>query len=74
MVQTWGLNLTIYSSGCGSDMLSFDLGIDWWASLGRMAARYPTTLGCWAIGVVAVILFEAWKTGDQGCEFDRRWR
>ncbi|KAK7054117.1 GPI inositol-deacylase [Favolaschia claudopus] len=62
-----GLYFTLYSSGslgCKSDLVSLDLSIDWFATLGRWASRYFTVLPTWAIGVVAVILFQAWGAGE----------
>ncbi|KAJ7368736.1 PGAP1-like protein-domain-containing protein [Mycena albidolilacea] len=58
-----GLRFIVYSSGslgCKSDLVGFALSIDWPATLGRWASRYFTVLPTWAIGVVAVILFQAW--------------
>ncbi|KAF7336221.1 GPI inositol-deacylase [Mycena venus] len=63
-----GLRFTVYSSsgsvGCKSDLIGFDLGLDWHATLGRWASRYFAVLPSWAIGVVAVILFQVWGIGD----------
>ncbi|KAJ7213710.1 PGAP1-like protein-domain-containing protein [Mycena haematopus] len=62
-----GLRFTVYSSGslgCKSDLVGFDLSIDWPATLGRWASRYFTVLPTWAIGVVAVILFQAWGASE----------
>ncbi|KAF5388432.1 hypothetical protein D9615_000673 [Tricholomella constricta] len=60
------LNFVIYSSGTlGCDMLGFSIGIDWSATLGRWASRFPATLVSWAIGVVAVTLFTAWGAEDR---------
>ncbi|KAF8213968.1 PGAP1-like protein-domain-containing protein [Mycena galopus ATCC 62051] len=62
-----GVRFSVYSSGslgCKSDLVAFDLGIDWPATLGRWASRYFTALPTWAIGVVAVILFQAWGASE----------
>ncbi|KAF7355691.1 GPI inositol-deacylase [Mycena sanguinolenta] len=62
-----GLRFTIYSSGslsCKSDLVGFDLTIDWSATLGRWASRYFTVVPTWAVGVVAVILFQAWGASE----------
>ncbi|KAG6841827.1 hypothetical protein C0991_006234 [Blastosporella zonata] len=62
-----GLEFMMYSSGTmGCDMRGFTIGIDWSATLGRWASRYPTTLVAWAVGVVAVIMFTAWGAADRG--------
>ncbi|KAJ7853872.1 PGAP1-like protein-domain-containing protein [Mycena leptocephala] len=62
-----GLHFTVYSSGslgCKSELVALNLSIDWPATLGRWASRYFTTLPSWAIGVVAVILFQAWGMSE----------
>ncbi|KAJ6515465.1 PGAP1-like protein-domain-containing protein [Mycena sanguinolenta] len=62
-----GLRFTIYSSGstsCKSDLVGFDLSIDWLATLGRWASRYFTVVPTWAIGVVAIILYQAWGASE----------
>ncbi|KAJ7682382.1 PGAP1-like protein-domain-containing protein [Mycena polygramma] len=62
-----GLHFSVYSSGslgCKSEFAGLDLSIDWPATLGRWTSRYFTVLPTWAIGVVAVIVFQAWGTGD----------
>ncbi|KAG6910148.1 hypothetical protein DXG01_012907 [Tephrocybe rancida] len=62
-----GLEFVVYSSGAvGCTTLGFTIGIDWSATLGRLASRFPTTLVAWSVGVVAMILFTAWGTADQG--------
>lgn len=61
------LNFTVYSSGTlGCNLKGFSISIDWSATLGRWAARYPTTLVGWAVGVVAVVLFTTWSATDRG--------
>ncbi|RDB19940.1 GPI inositol-deacylase [Hypsizygus marmoreus] len=59
------LNFVIYATSLGCNMLGFDISIDWSATLGRWASRYPTTLVSWAVGVVAVVLFTAWGVCDR---------
>jgi hypothetical protein len=62
-----GLHFTVYSSGslgCKSELAALNLSIDWPATLGRWASRYFTILPSWAIGVVAVILFQAWGMSE----------
>ena len=40
--------LTIHSSGeCGVNEL--ELGVDWWATIGRWGTRYGTAAACWAV-------------------------
>ncbi|KAF5332027.1 hypothetical protein D9758_014587 [Tetrapyrgos nigripes] len=55
-----GLEFVIYSSGnsvCSSSLSGFHLSIDWLATLGRWPPRYFTTIACWAVAIVSVILF-----------------
>ncbi|KAJ6539751.1 PGAP1-like protein-domain-containing protein [Mycena capillaripes] len=62
-----GLRFSVYSSGslgCKAELTGLDLSIDWPATLGRWASRYFTILPTWAIGVVAVILFQAWGMSE----------
>ncbi|KAJ7167587.1 PGAP1-like protein-domain-containing protein [Mycena filopes] len=47
-----------------SDLVALELSVDWPATLGRWASRYFTVVPTWAIGVVAVILFQAWGTSE----------
>jgi len=66
-----GVNLTIYFSGfvgCRSGIAGFDVHVDWSATLGRWASRYPMTLASWAVGVVALVVFDAWGVSDYGGE------
>ncbi|KAG2134442.1 PGAP1-like protein-domain-containing protein [Suillus bovinus] len=57
----------IYSVGTGcEDVNEFTLTIDWWATIGRIATRYPTTLVSWAVGVVALLMFHAWRESGKG--------
>lgn len=63
-----GVNFIIYSSGstgCSSELHGLRIDIDWSATLGRWASRFPTTLVTWAIGIVALIIFEAWSAHEQ---------
>ncbi|KAH0587945.1 hypothetical protein H2248_006694 [Termitomyces sp. 'cryptogamus'] len=61
------LEFVLYSSGTlGCNMAGFTIGIDWSATIGRWATRYPTTLVTWAVGVVALVMFKAWGTADRG--------
>ncbi|KAJ7044755.1 PGAP1-like protein-domain-containing protein [Mycena alexandri] len=62
-----GVRFTVYSSGslgCKSDLVALDLSVDWPATLGRWASRYFTVVPSWAIGVVAVIMFQAWGLSE----------
>lgn len=47
-------------------MVGYTIGIDWPATIGRWASRYPTTLVTWAVGVVALVMFKAWGVADRG--------
>ncbi|KAJ3826754.1 PGAP1-like protein-domain-containing protein [Lentinula raphanica] len=61
-----GFELVIYSAnnGCSAQLRGFDLAIDWTATLGRWPTRYFTTIVCWSVGVVSLIVFEAWSAGE----------
>ena len=64
-----GLNFTIYSSGergCKREFETFDIAIDWSATLGRWASRYINTLVSWAAGVASLVVFIAWSKQDHG--------
>lgn len=66
---TVGTNIVIYSSGragCMSDLEALYIELDWPATVGRWASRYPTTLACWAVGIVALVLFRSWGVHDKG--------
>lgn len=41
------------------------LSVDWWASVGRIGTRYPTTLLSWGVGIVALLLFHSWGLDGQ---------
>ncbi|KAJ3740976.1 PGAP1-like protein-domain-containing protein [Lentinula detonsa] len=61
-----GFELVIYSviNGCSMQLRGFDLLIDWTATLGRWPTRYFTTIVCWAVGIVSLIVFDAWSSGE----------
>lgn len=61
-----GVELVIYSgiNGCSTQLRGFDLSIDWIATLGRWPSRYFTTIVCWAIGIVALLVYDAWGAGE----------
>ncbi|KAF5393191.1 hypothetical protein D9757_001207 [Collybiopsis confluens] len=61
-----GVEVVIYSAfgACPRQLLGFHVAIDWTATLGRWPARYLTTIVCWAIGIVSLIVFEAWGSGE----------
>jgi len=64
-----GLNFTIYSSGergCKREFETFDIAIDWSATLGRWASRYINTLVSWAAGVASLVVYTAWSKRDHG--------
>ncbi|KAF9268404.1 PGAP1-domain-containing protein [Marasmius fiardii PR-910] len=61
-----GLEVDIYSSDVSGWLREFELSVDWMGTLGRWSSRYLTTLPCWIVGVVSLILYEAWSVGDHG--------
>ncbi|KAG2349889.1 PGAP1-domain-containing protein [Suillus weaverae] len=64
---SYSSELWIYSAGTDcEDVNNFTLSIDWWASIGRIATRYPTTLMSWGVGVVALLMFQAWCESGKG--------
>ncbi|KAF8437202.1 PGAP1-like protein-domain-containing protein [Boletus edulis BED1] len=66
LAPSHGLNLTIHSSGHGCrDVTTVLVSVDWWASMGRMATRYPTTLLSWGVGIVSLLLFHSWGLDGQ---------
>lgn len=61
-----GLNFTVYSAiqqGC--EPITLEIMIDWSATIGRWVCRYPTTIGIWATGVAALLMFNAWGIEDK---------
>ncbi|KIK47060.1 hypothetical protein CY34DRAFT_799756 [Suillus luteus UH-Slu-Lm8-n1] len=64
---SYSSELWIYSAGTGcEDVNEFTLNIDWWTTIGRIATRYPTTLISWGVGVVALLMFQAWRESGKG--------
>ncbi|KAG1756758.1 PGAP1-like protein-domain-containing protein [Suillus paluster] len=64
---SYSTELWIYSSGTGcQDINEFTLTVDWWATIGRIATRYPTALISWSVGVVAFLMFYAWRESGKG--------
>ncbi|KAG1753485.1 PGAP1-like protein-domain-containing protein [Suillus lakei] len=64
---SYSSELWIYSAGTGcEDVNEFTLTIDWWATIGRIATRYPTTLISWGVGVVTLLMFQAWRESGKG--------
>ncbi|KAI0787198.1 PGAP1-like protein-domain-containing protein [Irpex lacteus] len=60
-----GLNLTIYSDGQGSCILSgIEITLDWWATIGRWGGRYGAPAATWAVGIVALVLYEATRIAE----------
>ncbi|KAK7049752.1 GPI inositol deacylase [Paramarasmius palmivorus] len=59
-----GIELTVYSSDVPGQLQGVDLSIDWKGTLGRWSTRYFTTLACWAVGVVSLLMFEVLAIGD----------
>ncbi|KAF8591481.1 PGAP1-domain-containing protein [Ramaria rubella] len=63
-----GVHVHLYSSGeCGISRLEFT--IDWWSSFGTWGLRYWTTVCAWAVGVVGIIIIQAWNTWEKGATF-----
>ncbi|KAL0577563.1 GPI inositol deacylase [Marasmius crinis-equi] len=60
------LEVTIYSSDAPGQLKGLHLDIDWMGTFGRWSSRYLTTLLCWAVGIVSLILFEILSIGDHG--------
>ncbi|OBZ70020.1 GPI inositol-deacylase [Grifola frondosa] len=58
-----GVDLVVYSSGECS-VAHVELRLDWWGTLGRWGARYATAAASWAVGIVALLLFNAWRAAD----------
>jgi pimeloyl-ACP methyl ester carboxylesterase len=64
---SYSSELWIYSAGTGcEDVNEFTLTIDWWATIGRVATRYLTTLMSWGVGVVALLMFQTWRESRKG--------
>ncbi|OJA08129.1 hypothetical protein AZE42_04157 [Rhizopogon vesiculosus] len=64
---SYGAELWIYSSGSGCQEIDeLSLTIDWWATIGRTGTRYPATLVCWSVSVVAILMFYAWRESRKG--------
>ncbi|KAI0658506.1 GPI-inositol-deacylase [Cubamyces menziesii] len=57
--------LTIHSTGeCRLNEVR--LTVDWWASIGRWGTRYATAAACWAVGIVAIMLWDLWGVVERG--------
>ncbi|TBU33000.1 PGAP1-domain-containing protein [Dichomitus squalens] len=57
--------LTIHSSGeCRVSEL--ELSVDWWATIGRWGTRYGTAAACWAVGIVAALMWDTWRLVGSG--------
>lgn len=60
-----GVTLDIYSSGeCG--ISSFELTVDWQATLATWGLRYWTTVAAWSIGIVAIVIGKSWREWENG--------
>ncbi|KAH9899517.1 GPI-inositol-deacylase [Cubamyces lactineus] len=60
-----GHTLTIHSTG-ECQINEVELTVDWWASIGRWGTRYATAAACWAVGIVAIILWDLWGIVERG--------
>ena len=59
--------LTIHSSGeCAVNEV--ELSVDWWATIGRWGTRYGTAAACWAVGIVAILMWDTWRLVEGGGE------
>ncbi|EMD40411.1 hypothetical protein CERSUDRAFT_102812 [Gelatoporia subvermispora B] len=55
-----GLDIKLYSTGDTTCALErIDISLDWWGTLGRASTRYASSAGAWAVGVVAIIVWDA---------------
>jgi hypothetical protein len=64
-----GVHLIIYSSGtssCIGQLEGLEISIDWFATVGRWASRYMTTIVGWATGVSSLLLFLGLGMYDRG--------
>ncbi|CAK5262528.1 unnamed protein product [Mycena citricolor] len=57
-----GIEFTIYSSACRPTL---NISVDWTATLGRVATRYFTAVPAWAVGVVSILLLNAWRSATE---------
>ncbi|OSD04507.1 GPI-inositol-deacylase [Trametes coccinea BRFM310] len=60
-----GHTLTIHSSG-ECRVSAIELSVDWWATIGRWGSRYATAAACWAVGIVAIVLWDVWGLVEGG--------
>ena len=68
--HTVGHTLTMHSSGeCWVDQIK--LTVDWWATVGRWGTRYGPAAVCWAVGIMAILLWDVWKTAENGGKLTR---
>lgn len=62
-----GLDLVFYTSGdAGCALNKLQITLDWWSTLGRVGTRYASSAGAWAVGVVAVVVWDALSQIPQG--------
>ncbi|KAI0329552.1 GPI-inositol-deacylase [Cubamyces sp. BRFM 1775] len=60
-----GHTVTIHSTGeCRINEI--ELTVDRWAAIGRWGTRYATAAACWAVGIVAIILWDMWGIVERG--------
>ncbi|KAI0751124.1 PGAP1-domain-containing protein [Daedaleopsis nitida] len=63
--RPFGTTLTIHSSGeCWVNEIR--LSVDWWATIGRWGTRYGTAAACWAVGILAVLMWDAMGIAESG--------
>ncbi|PCH40901.1 PGAP1-domain-containing protein [Wolfiporia cocos MD-104 SS10] len=65
-----GFALALFSStdrACSVD--SITIAVDWWASLGRWAARYAQTVISWSFAICALVVHYAWSCTESRMVF-----
>ena len=63
--HTHGFNFAIYTTGESSCTVKrLELSIDMWATLGRWGVRYAAPAASWAVGVVGMLLHDAWRSAE----------
>ena len=44
------------------------LTVDWWATIGRWGTRYGTAAACWAVGIMAILMWDVMRSVEAGGE------
>lgn len=45
-------------------MARLTVTVDTWATIGRWGTRYAAPAASWAVGVVGILLYDAWRASD----------